>query len=49
MSPGQTWKQTGFYNFEKNPGMKVDFAGKRVWDEVMAISLLYLRQPGKES
>jgi hypothetical protein len=44
MKPGQKWSIIGDYDFGKHPGMKETVQGEEVWDEVMAISMFYIRQ-----
>jgi hypothetical protein len=41
---GQKWKQIGVYDFDKNRGMTAEFGNRTVWDEVMGISILYVRK-----
>ena len=41
---GQKWKQIGVYDFDKNRGMTAEFGNRTVWDEVMGISIVYVRQ-----
>ena len=41
---GQKWKQIGVYDFDKNRGMTTEIGNHTVWDEVMGISILYVRQ-----
>jgi hypothetical protein len=45
MKPGQNWTLTGYYDFDAHPGMPEEVKNETVWDEVMAISLFYLKQP----
>lgn len=44
MKPGQVWTARGDYDFVTHPGMKEKVKDEEVWDEVMSISLFYIRQ-----